>query len=636
MQPALHDAPATRWPALAYALVAVIACVFAFVGLDRSNFWTDELFTLHVIGHDGGLAEVWRRALTDTHPPLYYFGLYGWSKLGGTGEWWLRLPSAVFAVLALAVTARALWRRFSPAAIGFALAAPSVSMFWFEQSQNARSYTLSMLISAGLLSSALALRDRWHADRRFPVWHLLLVFVLGLVGGLTHSYLLLGAGMVLAWLLWVIPDLRVRATVVVAGLLILAANAAYVWVLLHATTQDVHGGLWFDTGAKFFWGQTRMAKRDLAVAAAGMAVNLLLLAALWRLRRGGRKALASRVPGGGRDAAQLSVFVLLGVIVSGIVISYLIAPSYSARNLLTASPFAWVLLAWLYDAAGPRLLTRTSQAMAALLVLLVAANLSLLSGRFIERNETWRNSAQFVAGMPGCSGQEVAVMQPYKFGPDTPAYRELAARDFYGHYAAPGTPIHAWMPLELVGRDPVPVLSQQLARNAGHAGTAGCALLVWGVHDLTRESALVLAQGLVRVPGVAPRRVAVQTFLRARRGSLKWRMIPDGFVFYALPPSASGAAPTDPGALVQMRPGVLGDRHVVSLLETGNAQEGAQRPTAATFLMQRYPGGGGRAQVAIEAAPPVNCDVPTHAGNDVRPDPLGGECSARDTGKSVD
>jgi uncharacterized membrane protein len=623
MQPALNDAPATdraRWPAFAYGLILVIACVFAFVGLDRSNFWTDELFTLHVIGHDGGLAEVWRRALTDTHPPLYYFGLYGWSRLGGTGEAWLRLPSAVFAVLALVVTAHTLWRRFSPAAIGFALATASVSMFWFEQSQNARSYTLSMLISAGLLSSALALRERWHAGHRFPVLHLLLVLVLGLIGGLTHSYLLLGAGMVLAWLLWVIADLRVRIAVIVAGLLILAANAAYVWILLHATTQDVHGGLWFDTGVKFFWGQTRMAKRDLAIAGAGAALTLLVLAAMWRRWKQGRGALASRVPDGGRVALQLALFVLLGVIASGIFVSYAIAPSYSSRNLLTAAPFGWVLLAWFYDAAGPRLATRGSQAMAALLVLLVAANLWLLPGRFIERNEAWRNSAQFVARMPGCAGQPVAVMQPYKFGPSTPAYRDLAARDFYGHYAAAGTPIQAWMPDELVGRHRVPALSAQLAERAAHAQAGGCTLLVWGVHDLTQDSALVLAQDLARAPGIAPRRVAVQTFLRARRTSVKWRMIPDGFVFYALPPLPAGAKPVDPGVPVTMPDGVLGDHFVLTLL--GPMQD-AKRPDRVSdgFLIQRYSYKDGEAKDTLELAPRVACDRPMHAGDDIRPDP---------------
>ena len=626
MQPALIDAPAidrARWPAFAYALIAAIACVFAFVGLDRSNFWTDELFTLHVIGHDGGLAEVWRRALTDTHPPLYYFGLYGWSKLGGTSEAWLRLPSAVFAVLALLVTARALRRRFSPAAIGFALAASSMSMFWFEQSQNARSYTLSMLISAGLLAASLALRDRWQATRRFPAFHLLLVFVLGLVGGLTHSYLLLGAGMALAWLLWAVPDLRVRIAVIVAGLLILAANVAYMWVLLHATTQDVHGGLWFDTGAKFFWSQTRMAKRDLAIAGAGAALTLLVLAAVWRRWKQGRGALMSRVPDGGRVALQLALFVLLGVIASGIFVSYAIAPSYSSRNLLTVAPFAWVLLAWFYDAAGPRQASRASHAMAAGLVLLLAANLSLLSGRFIERNEAWRNSAQFVARMPGCAGQPVAVMQPYKFGPSTPAYRVLAAQDFYGHYAAPGTPITSWMPSELVGRHHVPALSEQLVQRAANAGTSGCTLLVWGVHDLDGDSALTLAQDLARAPGIAPRRVAVQAFLRGRRVSVKWRMIPDGFVFYALPPAPAGAKLVDPGPLVPMPDGVLGDRYVVTLL----GPDPQAKTPADRFSMQRYSYKNDPGKETFETAPRVSCDLPMRAGDDIRPDPDAPGCA---------
>lgn len=68
------------------AAVAVVCCLAAFAGLSVSGWWTDELFTLFLIDHDGGSGEVLRRALTDTQPPLYYLALHTWSRLSGVGE----------------------------------------------------------------------------------------------------------------------------------------------------------------------------------------------------------------------------------------------------------------------------------------------------------------------------------------------------------------------------------------------------------------------------------------------------------------------------------------------------------------------------------------------------------------------
>lgn len=604
-------AVSVSWPALAYCLILLVAIVFAFVGLGRSNYWADELFTVFVIGGDDGLAGVWRRALTDVHPPLYYMLLHGWSLLGGLSEAWLRLPSAVCAVLALLLTARVLWRRFSPAALGYALALASLSTFWFEQSQNARSYGLSILISAGLLGLALWLREHAPSRARLPWGAMGLLFALGLAGSLVHFYLLLVTGMVLAWLL-AVP--RLRVAVVVAGVLILAAVGLYTWILLHATAQDVDK-TWYHADARFFWQQTVMAKKHLATAVAGSALTLLCVAGLWRRWRKGRGSLAVRVPDAGRAAARLSLFVLAGMLASGVLVSCLVAPSYSARNLLTALPFVCVLLAWLYDAAGPRLDTRVGQIAAALLLLSVASNLNLLRGRLIQRNEAWRDSAQYVARMPGCAGAPVPVMHPYKFGPPTPAFRSFAARHFFGVYAPPGMPIASWLPSELVGRHRVPALSALLASRAASAGTGRCALLAWAVHDLDRSSAPLLAQDLARAPGIAPRRVVMQTFLRGRRKSVQWKPVEDGFVFYVLPADRPGAAPVDPGPLVDMPDGVLGRREVVALLPA-QAHGAVDR-----FSEQSWSSDGRLLRNQTTSAPRLACDPPMHADDDVRPRP---------------
>src|ERR1700722_15292597 len=142
-------APA-RWQAVVFGLIALIACVATFIGLSKSGFWIDELFTIYLIKHDGGIAEVIRRQLTDTHPPLYPIFLHCWAQLAGFSESALRLPSAVFAVLSFVIFAVGTRRVLSTTAIAFACAVATMSDFWFYQSQNARSYELCMVFAASM------------------------------------------------------------------------------------------------------------------------------------------------------------------------------------------------------------------------------------------------------------------------------------------------------------------------------------------------------------------------------------------------------------------------------------------------------------------------------------------------------
>lgn len=552
---------AARWPALAFAAIAACACVFAFVGLDASDYWIDELYTVHVMGHGQGLAELWRRALTDTHPPLYYLLLYAWSQLAGNGEAALRLPSAVAAVLALGVFGLGLRRVFSPAALAFALAAGAVSVFWFEQSQNARSYALCLLLSAGLLVTAVALRRRAQAGNAFPFAHWAALSLLGLCASLTHSYLLLCVGMLLLFLVATLRELRLRAALAASALAILAVNVGFVLLLLHSTQQDVHQ-LWFRNDARFFYLQVLSASRDLLSGGSMLAVLALLGGWLWRrLRALPHDPVWDRAQADW--TAALCGCVLLGMVLSGIVVSVVIAPSFSGRNLLTAAPFAWALLACLYDAAGPSACSRGGRVAAALLIVLVGAQLWLLRGRPLQRNEAWRGSAQVVQRLPGCSGVELPVVLPYKFGPSSAPYRALAEQDFFGHYLT-GHRLRAYTPDELAGRAAADGLAARLATRAQAVAGGGCALLAWGVHDLNAATALQLAQDLARLPGVAPNRVVLQPVLRWRRHGLGWHRLADGFVFLAAPPR-TGQAPADPGvpAAVARLP-ALGTRLVLS------------------------------------------------------------------------
>ena len=622
-------APA-RWQAVAYGSIALVACIGAFVGLSASSLWIDELFTVFLIHHNDGLGEVFRRALTDTHPPLYYFALYAWTRLAGLSDIALRLPSAVFAVASLFIFAFGTRRVLSRTAIAFACAVAGVSEFWFEQSQNARSYALCFALSAGLLSLAIAFRRRVQTRTDFPLAHWLALSLLGLIASLTHAYLLLATGMVLLFLLLSLPSWRIRAALVVTGLVILAFNVTYYRMMIHSSEMDLQG-LWFDNSVGFFKQQIRYAFYGLMQRQVIIVTVLLILFGI-RQKALGDTAFVND----GRDtrwATGLAALVLIGVIVCGIGVSLAVAPSFSDRNLLTCTPFAWLLMGRLYDAAGPRGYTRGSAIVAVLGMLMVASYLHRLPGRELPRREDWRASAQYISQLPGCAGQLVPAILPYRFGHASPYFRALAANDFFGYYMPPGTPIHTYMPGELAARHPMAELPPLLASRAANADIGGCSLLAWGIHDLDETSALKIALDLARQPGVAPRRVLVQQFIEYQPRLLRWIEVPGAYVYLAIPAAASSthvAPPTTPDIhLSRQNAATLGDRVVVQYLTTYTS------PTQPAYqvdvyAIQRWDPKDRNYPVRQDflAVHRLTCDAPVTKSNwDVWPDPTYPGCS---------
>lgn len=622
-------APA-RWQALVFGLIALIACVGAFMGLSNSGLWIDELFTVHLIHHDGGLSEVFRRQLADTHPPLYPFFLYVWSRLTGLSEWALRLPSAIFAVLALGIFAVGTRRVLSPTAIAFACAVAGVSAFWFNQSQNARSYALCMALAAGLLSMAIAFRRRARAQPEFPIVHWLGLSMLGLIASLTHAYLLLALGMVLLFLLLGLPSWRIRVALIITGLVVLAINAAYYKVMIHSSEQDLQN-MWFSNSAGFFKRQTHLAFSDLIQRGIVVVIGLMLLFGIQRKLAKDAFFVSDELDT--RWTTTLAGFVLIGVIACGIGVSLLVAPSFSDRNLLTCSPFAWLLIGRLYDAAGPRGYTRSSTIIAVLIMLVVGSYLFLLRGRELQRLESWRPSAQYVEQLPGCADQQLPVILPYHFGHSSPFFRTLAEHDFFGYYLPQTAQPHAYMPAELAARHPVEGLPQLLAARATNAQNgSGCTLLAWGVHDLDESAALRIALDLARQPGVAPHRVLMQEFMTYQPRGLNWQQVPEAYVFLAMPQLASDpqiAPPIVPNVHLQgSSAATIGDRVLVSYLTTYTGPAGGS-DNVDVYSIQRWTD---RKPVHedVLAVRRLTCDPPTSKTNwDVWPDPSIPGCSNR-------
>nr|WP_275577165.1 glycosyltransferase family 39 protein [Dyella flava] len=592
--------------------------------------WIDELFTVHLIHHNGGLGEVFRRALTDTHPPFYYFLLYGWTRLAGLSEWALRLPSAVFAVLAIVAFAAGTRRVLSPTAIAFACAVAGLSEFWFHQSQNTRSYALCMAFASCLIWAAIALRKRTRAHPGFPLAHWLVLSVLGLAASLTHAYLLLALGMVLLFLLLSLSSSwRLRAALIITGLVVLAFNAAYYKMMIHSSEQDLQN-LWFTNSVGFFKMQTRQAFYSLVPGRIALVIGLMLLFGIQRKCAGNSFFVFDELDT--RWTTALAGFVLVGVIACGIGVSLLVAPSYSDRNLGTCAPFAWLLIGRLYDAMGPRGDTRGSKILAVLVMLLVGAHLALLRGRELPRTESWRPTAHFIEQLPGCANQPLPVILPYRFGHSNTFFRSLAEHDFFGYYLPSGAPTQAYLPAELAARRPVDGLPQLLASRAANAESgSGCTLLAWGVHDLQESSALKVALDLARQPGIAPRRVLMQEFMTYVPSGLKWVQIPEGYVYLVVPKAASSRVEPPPSPIIHLQGNeatIVGDRVVVDYLTSYTGSSGPAY-TVDIYSIQRWTAHKPPYEDFL-AVHRLTCDPPTSKDNwDVWPNPELPGCSDR-------
>jgi mannosyltransferase len=97
------DEHRTRWH---YGPLVLVLLAFGLyvLNLGVQGLWMDEVITVErsSLSLPGILSD-----LLDTrnHMPLYFLGMHLWLK-GGTGEFWVRFPSVVWAVLGVAVTVR--------------------------------------------------------------------------------------------------------------------------------------------------------------------------------------------------------------------------------------------------------------------------------------------------------------------------------------------------------------------------------------------------------------------------------------------------------------------------------------------------------------------------------------------------
>lgn len=217
-----RDARDTR-PLLLVAGLTVLAAAVRLPTLTRQSLWLDEAQTAFEVRRSfvGMLSVVANNELT---PPLYYVLMWPWTRIAGSGELALRLPSALFGIASVpaAYVAGCAVRSRRVGVLAAAFVASGAFTVWF--SQEARAYALFVLLaiaSIPLFVRALERPDRAHVVRWAAVAALAL---------LTHYF---AAFLVGVEALWLLGAGRGRRLVLAATGFLLAIEVALIPLAIH-------------------------------------------------------------------------------------------------------------------------------------------------------------------------------------------------------------------------------------------------------------------------------------------------------------------------------------------------------------------------------------------------------------------
>jgi mannosyltransferase len=130
----------------ALVLILALAAYLRFNGIARESLWADEGLTVRILRLP--IAEMIPRIRDwEQTPPLYYIVMRVWVSVFGDTEGWLRAPSVIFGVAA--VGAMYVWvkRMFSRGAGLSAAVLLAVSSYQIAFAQEARTYSLFVLLT---------------------------------------------------------------------------------------------------------------------------------------------------------------------------------------------------------------------------------------------------------------------------------------------------------------------------------------------------------------------------------------------------------------------------------------------------------------------------------------------------------
>lgn len=420
-------------PWLPLTAIVLLAAALRLPTLGAQSIWFDEAATWELMRLPFGEM---LSALPDreSNPPLFYVLEWLVTRAFGDGEFSLRLLSAVAGILLVPV-AFAIGRRIGGARAGLvtsALVAVNPLLVWF--SQEARSYELVALLSAGSLLLFLRALDD-ERPRWLAWWALLSALAL-----CSHYFACFVLAPQLAWLAWRHP--RRRAVAAAIGAIAVVGLALLPMLLAQRDNPYDIAGASIATRLLQIPKQFLLGYRGPLALLSGLLGAALVAAAVWLLMRHAERATRER-------ALLVGAIGLCGVALplAGAVVG---ADYLNARNLLPALVPLAATVATGFTVLVPRWGGRLGAALAGALCALSVAIVVAVSADQQYQRPDWKGLAQAlgVADEPRAvvispANGEVALryyrraLRP--MGPSGAPVREVAVVTVAGS-AGPGDP----------------------------------------------------------------------------------------------------------------------------------------------------------------------------------------------------
>ncbi|HEX6788837.1 MAG TPA: glycosyltransferase family 39 protein [Gaiellaceae bacterium] len=364
--------------------VTAVGAAFRFWHLGGQSFWYDEVATARIVRSSfGGMVHgIWR---TESTPPLYYVLGWIWVRTAGHSETAIRSLSAAAGTAAIAVTYLAGRRLVSRSAGLLAASFVALSPFLIWYSQEARAYSLFVLLGA---VSLWAFAGAWTGPTRgdLALWA--------------------GISILLLWteyfaLFFVLPEAvallarrEARRTVVPAVASVVAGAVLVTPLLYHQSGNGLN--TWI---AETPWRTRAFDAAQWWVAGAGAVSHIWLVVSGLVVVTATLLAAKSGPPE--RRGALIALGVGLAVVVGPLLAAALGEDFWLYRNLIVAwMPLVLVLSAALTGRAGGRILVVVAAAIA---VVLVAAE-GVLAVRLVRWQvpirDNWRGFARCLGASP--------------------------------------------------------------------------------------------------------------------------------------------------------------------------------------------------------------------------------------------
>jgi mannosyltransferase len=395
------------WP---LAALTLLAAVLRLATLDVQSFWLDEAFTPVNVLRASLFTTLRAIPHTENTPPLWYLLVWADSRVLGTGEVALRLPSALAGIASVPV-AWAIGRELDAArarraaVVCAALVAVNPLLIWY--SQEARAYGLFVLTAAlSMLCFLRALRE--------PTRGRMALFALtGSLALLSEYFAVFLLMPMVLWLLW---ERRTRILAIPAAAVLAIVGAALVPLVLAQAGRDTQWiaewplkqrleavAQYYLTGYSGLRSGTGVGEVPKPLShGIALLVALLILAGLalgvWRMRAR-RQSLRG---------ATLALSIVVGGILTPVVLAALGADYLAPRNLVGAmiplSALIAVVIVW--PGTG-----RAGLAIAAAITLaFLAISIDVDVNPNLQR-ENWRGLASRLAH--GTSARAITAVQFY-------------------------------------------------------------------------------------------------------------------------------------------------------------------------------------------------------------------------------